>query len=555
MVFKLLKDNETEDLVIAGILDEFSYNVFKYECNFINLNPLNYRRVLASTKIHFLFVESFWNGMDEQWEDLQKQTGESKIGIMKRIVKYCKKRDIPTVFWNKEDPIYFYIFKDMVKLFDFVFTTDANCIHAYTRLLGHNKVYVLPFAAQPVIHNPMDRNAERIGRVAFAGSWQADSPIDRKKDMDIVLKSAFKYDLSIYDRNYHRSLKCLRYPLDYEPYIKGGLPYNEILKIYKKYDIFLNVNSVQNSPTMFSRRIFELLACGTNVISGYAIGIEKLFSDIIPLCRTAADTDYYIEMMLADKDYRDKLSVLGQREVFKNHTCKHRLAYMLDCIGASYIREEQSGVTIIVWGDNLEDLQRGINNAYLQSYSHKEIIYITRNIEKKIGSMMNGINIKTILYDQCDTLEECIGNAINNSSYEYITFFHPQGYYAANFLTDLMNAFLYAEADIIGKNTYYAFAKDTEKLFMMYPNNEYRFSDYINPYAMVLKRSVLNKVKFMFKDDREFNIEMQIESNVKMYSSDRFNYVLEVESILPIESQDQIQDVGLFRQYQTFITV
>jgi hypothetical protein len=89
----------------------------------------------------------------------------------------------------------------------------------------------------------------------------------------------------------------------------------------------------------------------------------------------------------------------------------------------------------------------------------------------------------------------------------------------------------------------------------MYPNNEYRFSDYINPYAMVLKRSVLNKVKFMFKDDREFNIEMQIDSNVKMYSSDRFNYVLEKQSIPQIESQDQIQEVGFFQQYQTFVTV
>lgn len=553
-MFKLPSGNETEDLVIAGILDEFSYNVFKHECNFIYLNPLNYRRIIASTKIHFLFIESFWNGMDEQWENLQKQTGESKIGIIKRIIKCCKKRNIPTVFWNKEDPIYFDRFKDMVKLFDFIFTTDANCINAYTRLLGHNKVYVLPFAAQPIIHNPIDRNAERIGPVAFAGSWQADSPADRKKDMDTILKSAFKYDLSIYDRNYHRALECLRYPLDYEPYIKGGLPYSEVLKVYKKYDIFLNVNSVQNSPTMFSRRIFELLASGTNIISGYAIGIEKLFPDIIPLCRTAADTDYYINMMLADRDYRDKLSVLGQREVFKNHTCKHRLAYILDSIGASYIREEQSGVTIIIWGDNLEDLQRGINNAYLQSYSHKEIIFITRNIDK-IESTINGINIKMILSDQCDTLEECINNAINNSSYEFITFFHPQGYYAVNFLADLMNAFLYSEADIIGKNTYYMFEKDTEKLFVMHPNNEYKFSDYINPYAMILKKPVINKVKFMIKDDREFIIEMQIESNVKMYSTDRFNYVLEKQSMPPIEFQDQIEEVGFFQQYQTIITV
>ena len=554
-MFELPKGNEIEELVIAGILDEFSYSTFKYECNFIYLNPLNYKRILASKKIHFLLIESFWEGMDEQWEHLQKQVGESKMAIIKRIVKYCKRKNIVTVFWNKEDPIYFDQFKDMVKLFDFVFTTDVNCINSYTKLIGHSNVYVLPFAAQPVIHNPIDRNADKIGRVAFAGSWRSDCEISRKKDMDIILKPAFKYGLSIYDRNYHRELACLRYPQDYKPYIKGGLPYDEMVKMYKKYDIFLNVNSVQNSQTMFSRRIFELLACGTNVISGYAVGIEKLFSGIVPLCKTAEDTEDYINKLLDDSGLRDRLSILGQREIFKYHTCKHRLAYMLDSIGLKYIPEENSGVSIITWGENLEDIEHSICNLSRQSYNRTELIIITRNEEKKFEGIINGNNIKIILADQSDTLETCINKAIENSLYEYISFFHPHGYYAVDFLGDLMNVLLYAKADIVGKHTYYTFAKESKKLYIISPNNEYKFSANVNPCGMILHKSVLDKIKFVFKDNEDLIFELQIADNVKMYSSDRFNYVLEIQSISQMKFRDQIREIGFFQEYEAIVTV
>jgi spore maturation protein CgeB len=560
-LFKILSRNETEGLVIAGILDEFSYDIFKYECNLIYLNPLNYKRILASTKIHLLLVESFWDGMDEKWNDLQTQIGESKISIIRRIVKYCKMRNIPTVFWNKEDPIYFYIFKDMAKIFDFVFTTDVNCIYAYTKLLGHSKVYALPFAAQPVIHNPIDRNADRIGRIAFAGSWQANCSMHRKKDMDIVIKPAFKYDLSIYDRNYHRELEYLRYPKDYEPYIKGGLPYNEIVKMYKKYDIFLNVNSEQNSPTMFSRRIFELLACGTNVISGYSTGIEKLFSGIIPLCRTADETENYINELLNDSYIRDRLSILGQREIFKYHTCKHRLAYILDCIGTRYSLEEPLGVSIITWMNKPEDLERILANFSSQLYNLKEMIIIVRNSMKTVCNISNSVNVRMIFYDENAPKEECVAEAINQTVYKYISFFHPSGYYGANFLGDLMNVFLYAKADIVTKLTHYVYLKGRKELYIAHPDNEYKFCSHVNPYAGMINKSVLKMTQIVCSNEEHLISEMHFENDVKVYSADRFNYVLEDESEANkyykiCQAQDnKMKLVGSYQNFEEIVMV
>ncbi|MFP3454528.1 DUF3880 domain-containing protein, partial [Bacillus sp. SIMBA_154] len=72
------------------------------------------------------------------------------------IVLWCRDHKIPTIFWNKEDPVHFETFLTTAKLFDFVFTTDIDCIHRYKAALGHDRVYLLPFAAQPLVNNPVE---------------------------------------------------------------------------------------------------------------------------------------------------------------------------------------------------------------------------------------------------------------------------------------------------------------------------------------------------------------------------------------------------------------
>ena len=52
------------------------------------------------------------------------------------MLNYCRSRGIPTVFWNKEDPPHFDDFIGAAKEFDFVFTTDADCVPMYREALG-----------------------------------------------------------------------------------------------------------------------------------------------------------------------------------------------------------------------------------------------------------------------------------------------------------------------------------------------------------------------------------------------------------------------------------
>ncbi len=66
--------------------------------------------------------------------------------------------------------------------------------------------------------------------------------------------------LDIYDRYADDPDRArLGFPAPYADDVLGSLSYDRTVEAYRRYAAFLNVNSVTDSPTMFSRRVFEIL--------------------------------------------------------------------------------------------------------------------------------------------------------------------------------------------------------------------------------------------------------------------------------------------------------
>lgn len=277
------------DLKVACILDEFSYNSFKFECNLLPLSRKNWKAELDDFQPDFFFCESAWSGADSKerpWmghvyasENFDYENRKELLGIL----SYCKDRNIPTVFWNKEDPSHFEDRKhDFVKtaaLFDTVFTTDIECVDRYRNEYGLQNVDVLPFAVQPRLFNPINVG-ERSKEVVFAGSWYSNH-VDRCRDMEEIFNviESSGHRLKIYDRFYDSDDSSHDFPEAFQYAINPPVPNEEVAKVYKKSLFGLTINTETQSPTMFARRIFELMACNTLVLSNYSRGVEEFFGD------------------------------------------------------------------------------------------------------------------------------------------------------------------------------------------------------------------------------------------------------------------------------------
>src|SRR5699024_10332961 len=284
------------DFRVGAILDEFSAQSFGFEWSLRPLSFTGWSNELDD--LDFVFIESAWNGNDGAWKF--KLTGPSgPSSEVTELIAECRRRGIPTVFWNKEDPPHFEDFLSLAGLCDVVFTSDIRLVPEYRSRLGHDRVAVLPFAAQPAIHNP-SRPARNVAArdIAFAGMYFAHKYPERREQMDLLLGAAdavsgrMRHGLEIFSR-FLGDDERYQFPGSLAQRVVGSLTYRNLLTAYKHYKVFLNVNSVTDSPSMCARRIFEISAAGTPVVTTASAATREFFpTDEVPQPETEEEAEW-----------------------------------------------------------------------------------------------------------------------------------------------------------------------------------------------------------------------------------------------------------------------
>jgi hypothetical protein len=143
------------------------------------------------------------------------------------------------------------------------------------------------------------------------------------------------------------------FPEPFRKFIRGRLEYNDMLRAYHRYRFFLNTNSVVDSGTMFSRRVFELLACGTPVITTPSVGIKRFFGDLVPEIVNVDSGRKLMDRLIADQAHYNRIQALGVREVLSKHTYAIRLGEICRRAGLPWQPEEKRVAVFAVPGKNM----------------------------------------------------------------------------------------------------------------------------------------------------------------------------------------------------------
>jgi spore maturation protein CgeB len=358
------KARAVDDLRVAAVVDTFTEASFAPDCDLITFRPDTWRAAMEADRPHLLFVESAWKGNGGSWEfQVGSYSYPQSVGLphLSELISWCNDHDVPTVFWNKEDPVHFDKFKEAARLFDVVLTTDSDRIPHYEALDGLRAevVAALPFAAQPVLHHPTHELADRDPRPVFGGTYYKNRHPERKEQMERLLDAARAFDLLVYDRTYPTQNDSVGFPERFQPHVQGGVPYDEMVRIYRRHRLFLNTNSVIASPTMFSRRVFELLACGTPVVSTPSLGVDRMFGDVVPVVETAEAAEAAMRELLTDDDAWERRSLAGIRAVLGHHTYQHRLARVAALTGLELTPYAARMATVLLLDDD-RDLAYGL---------------------------------------------------------------------------------------------------------------------------------------------------------------------------------------------------
>lgn len=406
------------NLNIGIIADEFLYESFK---DIANMKYISRNDISIDNSLDFVIFATTWRGVDHSWVGAANPFSDARKDILNLIELY-KNEGITTVFYSKEDPVNYNLFKDMSKPCDYIYTTSQEVLKDYIEYTGNQNVDVLQFGINPAIHNPVGTRSKYFehykNKILFAGSWLVKYPVrmsETQRLFDSILKET--EDLIIIDRNLELENPRYQFPSKYINKITFPVKHDLLMKMHKLFRWSINMNSVKYSETMFANRVYELQAFGNILLSNYNTGINNMFPNV----RMINDKeDFKLIYNTKEKDLQE-LQAKGIRTVMNNHTTYHRLSKVASDIGLKVNQDEESKILVILQDDSEDTIANFERQIYINKYRCQE-------------SDIDTVNIK---------------------EYDYITYFSSEVLYEEYYLEDMITAFKYIDVDFVVKNNSY----------------------------------------------------------------------------------------------------
>lgn len=524
------------DCRVGVILDEFSAQSFSFEWSTIELTRANWSQELEG--LDFVFIESAWSGNSGDWK--YKLTGAA--GPSPEIVELlteCRRRRLATVFWNKEDPPHFEDFLPLARLCDVVFTSDVRLVPEYRKHLSHDRVAVLPFAAQPAIHNPARPAHNFAARdIAFAGMYFAHKYPERREQMNLLLGAAeavsgrMGHGLEIFSRFLGDDARY-QFPGSLAERVVGSLPYRNLLTAYKHYKVFLNVNSVVDSPSMCARRIFEITAAGTPVVTTPSVATREFFpTDEVAQPETQEEAEWTLRAFARSPELRERTVHLAQRRIWAEHTYSHRAMTVMKSLGFEPPSPFATSVSAVVSTNRPDCLAEVLFTHASQVHQDKELVLVTHGFEvpPDLNSRARdaGVeNLQIVEVEATEPLGVCLNRGVLAASGEIIAKMDDDDVYGAHYLVDQLSALRYSGADMVGKQAHYLYLRNRNIVMCRFPEREHRFTDLVMGPTLMARRELFLENPFA---ERTLGEDTDLQRRIvaaggQIYSADRFNFV------------------------------
>lgn len=523
------------DLTVAAIVDPIMALALRYEWNQVDaFGPEDWPDMLDRARPQLLLCESARRGNDGRWSGAVTGADEDRRRLAELVAR-CRDRGIPTVFWNTEDPGGFEEFVGAAALFDYVFTVDGSRIPDYRQALGHDRVDVLQFAAQPRIHNPVSIPVGRIfDVVATTGGVLAGAapPATGQPDpAEVILEPATEFGLHLLG-TWHEPVGREDLPPALRPYLVGALPYERQLAADKLYKVALNVDSVGIATGGCPRRLFELAAAATPVISGYSAAIPTTFGDLIAISASADETRALLAGLLNSKELRDRRAHLAMREVLSRHTYAHRVDAMLDAVGRHPTRHPPE-VSVLLPTCRADQVPPAIEQVARQAYRPVQLVLVLHGLDLDVDAVTKqahaaGLdNVVVLAADRSLTLGACLNLGITAADGDLLAKFDDDNRYGPHYLTDLVAAFSYTDAGVVGKGAHYSYLSSSGATVLQWPTREHRYVRTVQGGSIVAAGDVLRDLRF---EDLPRAVDTNFlgraeAAGVKIYAADRFSYV------------------------------
>lgn len=397
---------------VAVVTDEYMLNFYKDAFAQVTYVRPSMVDQVVEEGFDLLIYVTCWKGLhDEEWRGVKFR--ETPRDALDKLLAYAYENGRPTFFQSIEDPSNFEYFLPIAAKFDHVFTSDTDCLKAYSRELGHDRVHYGEYGANPLLNNPIGSYRHTLNKAFFAGSYPKRYQ-ERVDDMHVMFDSILSTgeNLTLVDRNFGNAEYA--FPESYGDLSLEPMPHDVLQRVHKLFRWSLNFNSIKSSPTMCAMRIYELQAQGRGLLSNYARSVFNRFPEV----RIVADhenLDSYFTVEIPLSEHRNNEAQV--RSILTSRTAQDIATRMLVAAGIDTGLPRTTPRVALIADQPDDQLRQEISD---QSYPEVELI---------------GVDA-----DPGDLLSRGI---------RYVGLVDTAHTYGPHYVTDRVNAFKYTDAAFV----------------------------------------------------------------------------------------------------------
>jgi hypothetical protein len=272
------------------------------------------------------------------------------------------------------------------------------------------------------------------------------------------------------------------------------------------------------------------------------VGIDGLSrslpADIAALVPQTSDVGHLRRELVARIQQTELVAREGQRlqrAVLASHTAAHRARAIVAAAGltAAAPTAQSIPVSAIIPTNRAHELDNILANMGRQSHGDRELVLVLHGLdidhsELKQRATESGLdNLVVVDAERSLTLGACMNLGVDAASGRYIAKMDDDNFYGAHYLSDLLDAFSYTDAGIVGKWCHYVWLRSTDAVILRYPESEHRSERRIQGGSMLFDGDVARTLRFSDIPravDSDI-LDRAMAEGVTIYSADRFNFV------------------------------
>jgi hypothetical protein len=274
------------------------------------------------------------------------------------------------------------------------------------------------------------------------------------------------------------------------------------------------------------------VAATTSALARFPSDLRHLVTE----ARTPDELRQELAVRVWQRELRDREGVRLSREIHARHTFAHRVDAIADAVGLTVKRPGRS-VSAIVTTNRAHELDNALANVGRQAHAGDggvELILILHGLDVRRAEIAArardaGITDVTVLEaDSSMTLGACMNLGLDAAGGDFVAKMDDDDYYGRHYLTDLVAAFSYTDAGIVGKWATYVWLRSIGAVVLRRVYAEHRPERLVQGATITMRRDVARELRF---SDIPRGIDTDLlnraqEAGITTYSADRFNFVV-----------------------------